>query len=35
MLHKFSRGWVQDKAHITALLVTLLFFASFYLGFAL
>jgi hypothetical protein len=35
MLHKFSRGWVQDKAQITALLVTLLFFASFYLGFIL
>jgi hypothetical protein len=35
MLHKFSRGWIQDKAQITALLVTLLFFASFYLGFVL
>jgi hypothetical protein len=35
MLHRFSHGWVQDKAQITALLVTLLFFASFYLGFML
>jgi hypothetical protein len=35
MLHKSARGWVQDKAQITALLMTLLFFASFYLGFVL
>ena len=35
MLHKFSRGWVQDKTQATALLVMLLFFASFYLGFVL
>jgi hypothetical protein len=35
MLHRFSRGLVHDKAEVTALLVTLLFFASFYLGFVL
>ena len=35
MLHRFSTGWVQDNAQITALLMTLLFFASFYLGFVL
>jgi hypothetical protein len=35
MLHKFATGWVHDKAQITALLMTLLFFASFYLGFVI
>lgn len=35
MLHKFSKDWLHDKAQIAALLTTLLFFASLYLGFAL
>jgi hypothetical protein len=35
MLHKLSNGWLQDKAQVGALLLTLLFFASFYLGFLL
>ena len=35
MLHKFSNGWLQDKVQVVALLMTLLFFASFYLGFGL
>jgi hypothetical protein len=33
MLHKISNGWLQDKAQVTALLLTLLFFTSLYLGF--
>ena len=33
MLHKISNGWLQDKAPVTALLLTLLFFTSLYLGF--
>jgi hypothetical protein len=34
MLNKFSLVWAQDKAQILALLLTLLFFISLYLGFA-
>jgi hypothetical protein len=33
MLQKNSNGWLQDKAQVTALLLTLLFFTSLYLGF--
>jgi hypothetical protein len=35
VLQKFSTGWLQDKAQTVTLLITLLFFASFYLGFVL
>jgi hypothetical protein len=35
MLHKILGGWAQDQAQLAAVLVTLLFFASFYLGFVL
>jgi hypothetical protein len=35
MLHRPLTFWVHDKVEITALLMTLLFFASFYLGFVL
>ena len=33
MLQKISNGWLQDKAPVAALLLTLLFFTSLYLGF--
>lgn len=35
MLNKFTPAWAQDKAQILGLLLTLLFFTSFYLGFVL
>ena len=35
MLHKFLPLWTQDKLQMLALLVTLLFFTAFYLGFVL
>ena len=35
MLHTFTKHWLQDKTQIAALLVTVLFFGSFYLGFVL
>jgi hypothetical protein len=35
MLHKLGNRWLQDKGQIAALLITLLFFASFYLGFVI
>jgi hypothetical protein len=35
MLRNSFKGWLQDKAQVAALLMTLLFFASFYLGFVL
>ena len=34
MVNKFSLVWAQDKSQILALLLTFLFFASLYLGFA-
>ena len=35
MLSKFSPVWAQDKSQVLGLLLTLLFFTSLYLGFAL
>ncbi len=35
MLQKFSPIWMQDKSQTIALLLTLLFFTSLYLGFVL
>jgi hypothetical protein len=35
MLTKFPLAWAQDKSRIWTLLLTLLFFTSLYLGFAL
>jgi hypothetical protein len=35
MLLKRYNGWLYDKGQIAAVLITLLFFGSFYLGFVL
>ena len=35
MLHKISNGWLQNNEQTVTLLITFLFFASFYLGFVL
>jgi hypothetical protein len=35
MLRKFSSLWVHDRSQMLALLLTLIFFTSFYLGFVL
>ena len=35
MLRKYSPQWVQDRSHMLATLLILLFLASLYLGFIL
>jgi hypothetical protein len=35
MLHKYLPLWAQDKPQMLGLLLTLLFFSAFYLGFVL